>query len=144
MFEDEPSLGIEQGDRIASLIGNERTIALGEAIKWKKIYIPCLKLKRDHPVVRAIGPLWASILQSEFGGEYISCPKCTLYKIHIRNQEIRAKFEQGMTIGALAKKYDLSSITVSRIIKQRNRREKRGITLGSSRGGWREGGNTPQ
>jgi len=136
MFEDEESLMCPGADDIADLIGNERTIRLGNAIKWNKAcYVPRGPLPDDHIFVRTIGRLWAELLQQEFAGESICIPKCYLYQIAKRNEAIRSEAARGDSIETIAKRHALSASTVVRALRSvRKVRIKKDLQGGNGRG----------
>jgi Mor family transcriptional regulator len=118
------SLQHEQLDEIASIIGNENTLKLVDAVKYRHIYIPKKKLTPDSLIVKALGKLWASILQDHFAGDTIQLSGVWKYRRNKRNERILQDYLRGKKPKRLSAEYGIHIVHIHRIIKAMRRSPK--------------------
>lgn len=127
------SLQHEQLNEIASIIGNENTLKLVDAVQYRHIYIPKKPLTADSLIVKALGKLWATILQDHFSGETIELSRAWKYKRSKRNEHILRDYLKGKKPKRIAAEYGIHIVHVHRIIKALKPKSERRSTPASKR-----------
>ncbi|MBF0165407.1 MAG: hypothetical protein HQM01_13065 [Magnetococcales bacterium] len=103
---------------IAGLIGVSATRRLVTA--WGGSFLPVMSgLPEYHPIVRAIGRPACAALGDHFGAERPYLPRATRGLLRLRNNRLRALYDQGgVTVDALARQEGLSCRMVTKILGQ--------------------------
>lgn len=101
---------------IANVIGRDATLALASKCKHQCLYIPQRNMADNHHIVSTIGRDLAEQLQQVFGGEVVPLPRCDSIHISQRNEAIRSARLSGKSHTEVAKKFNLSTKQLTRIL----------------------------
>ena len=111
MDENLPNLVIE----VIDIIGRGPAEQLVEQFGGVRVFIP-RTIGRDHKIAKIIGIEPALKLSMHFGGEVLSIPKCRSMRVHTRNKEIVAAYQQGAKVNDLARSYDVTDRQIYSIL----------------------------
>ncbi|MDP2179773.1 Mor transcription activator family protein [Methylicorpusculum sp.] len=106
-----PSIIIE----IASFIGDENAILLFDNFAGRELIIPT-KPTPEHTLEKIIGAEKFKLLCKEFQGELILIPNCASLKREQGNHKIIQDHSDGLSIGRLAVKYELTTRQITKIL----------------------------
>ncbi|MBF0273461.1 MAG: hypothetical protein HQL98_15540 [Magnetococcales bacterium] len=100
---------------LADLIGRELAARLVESVGGTRIFVP-KKPRPHHRLASLIGMDATTQLSGYCGGEVLAIPKEAGMRRAIRNQQICARYDQGMGVRQLAREYDLTERQIYTIL----------------------------
>lgn len=92
---------------IAEVIGDDDAMKLVHVHGGTRVFVP-QKIGAQHKLATLLGFEQARRLSSIFGGEALTIVRCSKLLKHKRNEEIRKKYDDGVSVYTLVREYDLS------------------------------------
>lgn len=108
---------------IELLIGEEAMAKLVAKYGGVRLYIPSNLNAEHHPICRLLGVKTAQYLADEFGGLSVDIPRAMERQQALRNSQIVADKESGMSQRELALKYRMTTRNIRRIISKHSNQE---------------------
>lgn len=103
-------------NRIAELIGREKTILFARAFGGSKVYFPNLNNKKiiNNKIYAVIGPDAAHILFKEMMGDRITVPSTVISTRMANRKAMRELYAKGLSLGEIANRLGVDRRTVQR------------------------------
>lgn len=102
---------------LVDVLGLQRTLDLLHRIGGSRPFVPKPgNLSDDSELVRQVGMDAAVELSAVFGGCHIEVPLLISVERLLRNQALRAEFDQGATVNNLARRFGLTNRHVRTVI----------------------------
>lgn len=102
---------------LASVIGDDATIALFERFKGRHLSIP-KNPTPGHPIEQAIGSLAFKALCRTYQKDMLMVPVCFRLQVNERNKAILADHEAGMNVCDIATKYSRTERSITTVISK--------------------------
>lgn len=101
---------------LIALIGEAQTLVLYQSFCYQRLSVPNAPLPPDHPLVQSLGAMDAQAVLEQFGGRCLLIPSGRDLQRAERDRAILAGRQAGVTVGALAKNFDLSRRRIYQIV----------------------------
>lgn len=108
---------------IKLLIGEEAMAKLIDKYGGVRLYIPGNLNAEHHPISLLLGVQTAQYLAAEFGGLAVDIPRAMERQHALRNSQIVADKESGMSQRELALKYRMTTRNIRKIISKHSNQE---------------------
>ena len=92
---------------IAEVVGDDNVMKLVEEYGGTRIFIP-RNMGVQHKLAKLLGFENARILSNTFGGETLTVARCSNLLRYQRNKEICTKYDAGVGVRALARRYEVT------------------------------------
>lgn len=100
---------------MAEVIGDDDTMKLVENYGGTRIFVPH-RMGAQHKLATLLGLEQARKLSNVFGGEALTIAQCSKLFKYKRNEEIRKKYDEGVSITVMVREYGITERQIYAII----------------------------